>query len=134
VKDGLCPECLYQYNPRTRKLSQNGIKRECSQGHLTIYGNPEYLAYYRVKKKKEKKKKVTGCPKCGGRAVNYDQKHDEISCDDCGLILSGPPHPIVPGRWVNYPMGNKYDYSDIDSTYSSYEEDRVDYGTHVPEW
>jgi len=102
VREWLCPECLEQHNPRTRRLLKRGIKRECSQGHLTIYGNPEYLAYYRVPKKK-KLKKVEGCPRYGGRAVTYDKKHDEIFCDDCGLVLSGPPHEIRPGKWVKYP-------------------------------
>ncbi len=130
VRDGYCPECLDQFNPKSRKLFKKGIKRECSQGHLVIYGNPLYLAYYRVEKKKEKKK-VTGCPKCGGQAVTYDKKHDEIFCDDCGLVLSGPPQWIPPARWVNYPMGNRYDYADIDATYTPYETDRCDYGDYI---
>lgn len=131
VRNGICPECLDQPNPRTRKLFKNGIKRECSQGHLTIYGNPEYLAYYRIEKK-EKKKKIEGCPECGGRAVSYDKKHDEVVCDWCGLVFSGPPHETH-NRWVKYPLGNRYDYSDIDATYNPLE-DEVEYGTHVPEW
>jgi ribosomal protein S27AE len=130
VRDGYCPECLDQFNPKSRKLFKKGIKRECSQGHLILYGNPLYLAYYRVEKKKEKKK-VTGCPKCGGQAVTYDKKHDEIFCDDCGLVLSGPPQWIPPARWVNYPMGNRYDYADIDATYTPYETDRCDYGDYI---
>lgn len=132
VREGLCPECLNQYNPRNRRLLKKGIKRECSQGHLIIYGNPLYLAYYRIEKKKEEKK-VTGCLKCGGQAVTYDKKHDEIFCDDCGLVLSGPPQWIPPARWVNYPMGNRYDYADIDATYTPYETDRCDYGDYISE-
>ncbi len=133
VREGLCPECLDQHNPKTRKLLKKGIKRECSQGHLEIYGNPEYLAYFCVQKK-QKIKKVDGCPGCGGRAVTYDKKHDEIICDDCGLVLSGPPHEIRPGKWVNYPWGNRFDYSDVNATYTPYEDDQCDYGTYIPEW
>lgn len=69
---------------------------------------------------------------CGGRAVTYDKKHDELFCDDCGLVLSGPPHALHSGHWVNYPMGNRFDYSDVDATYNPHDE--VDYGTFVPEW
>lgn len=124
--------CLHEFNPKQQKLIQNGIKRECSRGHLVIYGNPQFVNYFKIRNKKPQKY-VEGCPECGSRIVDYDKKHDELVCE-CGLVLSGPPHWIPPARWVKYPMGNKYDYSDIDKTYSSYEEDRVDYGTYVPEW
>lgn len=48
------------------------------------------------------------------------------------MVLSGPPQQIGPSRWVNYPLGNRYDYGDVDKTYSPYEDDRCDYGDHVP--
>lgn len=120
----MCPECLDQYNPQRNKLIKKGIKRECSQGHLEIHGNPEYIAYFRLQNE-DKKEYKTGCPGCGGRAVTYDKKHDELFCDSCGLVLSGPPHAIGPGSWVKYPWGNRFDYSDVNATYSPYEEDRI---------
>lgn len=129
VRNGICPECLDQSNSRTRRLFKKGIKRECSQGHLTIYGNPEFIAYAKIEKKK-RKKKVDSCPACGGRVVYYDKKHDELLCE-CGVVLSGPPHETH-GRWVKYPMGTRFDYSDIDATYNPHDE--VDYGTFTPEW
>ncbi len=132
VLSNICPVCFEEFNPRQQKLIKKGIKRECSQGHLIIYGNPQFVNYFKIEKKKPYKH-VEGCPRCGGRAVTYDKKHDEIFCDSCGLVLSGPPQEIGPGSWVNYPWGNRFDYSDIDATYSPYE-DNVDYGTYVPEW
>lgn len=131
VREGVCPECLNQHNPRNRRLLKKGIKRECSQGHLEIYGNPEYVAYYQIPEKKEDK--VKNCRDCKDKIIDFDKKHDElicvnIDCDRCGMVLSGPPQQIGPRRWVNYPWGNRFD----DATYDSH--DAVDYGTFVPEW
>ena len=134
VNQGLCPVCLDQHNPRNRLLFKKGIKRECGQGHLEIYGNPEYLAYYRIK---EKKKENNVCRTCSHKIVEYDKKHDEMICinSNCksrGTVLSGPPQEHH-GHWVRYPLGVRFDYSDVDATYSSYEDDRCDYGDYIPE-
>jgi hypothetical protein len=135
ILDGLCPECLNQHNPRKRRLFKKGIKRECSQGHLTIYGNPQYLAYFRVQEK-EQKNSSGDCQTCKNMAIAYDKKHDELictnlNCEHNGMVLAGPPQEIGPGRWVNHPLGNLYDYADVDKTYSPYEDDRCDYGDYI---
>jgi hypothetical protein len=132
VRQGRCPECLDQPNTQNRRLLKKGIKRECSQGHLTIYGNPEYVAYQRIYPNKSS----DGCHNCTNREITYDKKHDEIictnqNCTDHGMVLSGPPQFIPPGRWVEYPQGNRFDYSDVDKTYSPYEDDRCDYGDYI---
>lgn len=124
VHEGLCPECLDQHNPRNRRLLKKGIKRECSQGHLIIYGNPEYVAYYRVEEENSDEKKKT-CRNCDDKLTFYDKKHDELvcvqfNCENAGTVLSGPPHESH-GRWVKYPHGNRFDFTDIDATYDPHD-------------
>ena len=123
---------MKQLNPRNRRLIKKGIKRECSQGHLEIYGNPEYLTYVKISEKLI----VKNCRDCKDKIIDFDKKHDELicvnfNCEHCGVVLSGPPQQIGPGRWVNYPLGNRYDYGDVVKTYTPYEDDRCDYGDYI---
>lgn len=117
IREGICPEC-------SRKLEKRGSKRECSQGHLTVYGNPEYVAYHKIHD--TDKKQENRCETCKKKVVSFDRKHDELvcvntTCEDYGMVLSGPPHSVGYGRWVKYPLGNRYNYEDVDETYSPYE-------------
>ena len=103
-----CPECL-------TKMVHKGIKRQCPNNDLTVYGNPILLAYTEktLTKPRITKHKSGICPECfkEGKTYNnvlHDPKHAQRVCGECGLVLSGPPQ-----CGVEYPWGNDYDDQEL---------------------
>lgn len=114
-----CPTC-------NKTLTRKGIKRQCPQNHITIYGNPILVAY----KKKEQintlpnRIQYTHCPECGSTQFIEDQDRHETICK-CGLVLAGPPQYGIKYPWHDNYVGvetQRYEpspvYTDEETTWT----------------
>jgi hypothetical protein len=97
INENQCPYCEEDFQ-------HVGIKRECGNCGLVIYGNPLYLMY-QLKLKKETKKPKDWIDLCTHSEIFYDDIRSENVCLDCGLLLSGVPHYVCGDVRINYPEG-----------------------------
>ena len=44
------------------------------------------------------------CPECKNKKILKDEKHQEIYCSKCGLVLQGPQR-YSGGKKIHYPYG-----------------------------
>lgn len=96
INENQCPYCETDF-------IKVGIKRECENCDLVIYGNPSYLIYkQRLKEVKVVKDWIDNCDHA---KVFYDDIRSENSCLKCGLVLAGIPHYVCGDVRINYPEG-----------------------------
>lgn len=98
INDKVCPEC-------ESGLNKKGIKTNCTNCTLIIYGNPELISYNITPIQKKREPVKDWIDSCTHDDIFYDDIRSEVSCKICGLVIAGRPHYVAGSLKVEFPEG-----------------------------